>query len=222
MHTSQRIKATLTSFVALTAFLPVSACDLANNYTKVDRSTNSEMQDFRDGLAPREAMVASDESSGVPELESYVAEDLANAKAVPLVSISVNQSIPLREALFELAKQADYDIELDPRISGSVIFTARNKPFDEVIDRLCEISGLRYKIVGDSLRVELDTPYSKNYQIDYLSFIRKTSSNMKTDVSVASSSGGTGGGVGGAPRPGSAATQLLSDADMTGGSIDGY
>lgn len=188
-------KTVLTSLAALTVFLPVSACDLANNFTKMDRSTNSEFQDFRDGLAPREAgLTDSGVATDVPELEPYVADDSNSTKSMPLVSLSINQSIPLREALFELAKQADFDIELDPRISGSIIFTARNKPMDEVIDRICEISGLRYKFDGNSIRIEIDSPYSKNYKIDYLSFVRKNSSSVKTDVSVASSGETTTGG----------------------------
>ncbi len=190
-------KTALTSLAALTVFLPMSACDLANNFTKVDRTTNSEIQDYRDALAPREAAMADAQAvaSDVPELATYVAEDSKTLKSYPLVSLSINQSIPLREALFELAKQANYDVELDPRINGSVIFTARNKPLDAVIDRICEISGLRYKFDESTLRIELDTPYSKNYKIDYLSFVRKNSSNVKTDVSVASSGeAGVGGG----------------------------
>ncbi len=182
-------KTALTSLTALTVFLPISACDLANNFTKADRSTNSEIQDYRDALAPREATsdAAPAVASDVPELTSYVAEDSKALKSYPLVSLSINQSIPLREALFELAKQGNYDVELDPRISGSVIFTARNKPLDEVIDRICEISGLRYKFDQNTLRIELDTPYSKTYKIDYLSFVRKNASNIKTDASVSSS-----------------------------------
>ena len=183
-------KTALTSLAALTVFLPVSACDLANNFTKADRTTHSEIQDYRDALSPREAGLgdaAQVDGSGVPELQSYVAEDSKTLKSMPLVSLSINQSIPLREALFELAKQANYDVELDPRINGSVIFTARNKPLDQVIDRICEISGLRYKFDESTLRIEIDTPYSKNYKIDYLSFVRKNTSNVKTDVSVASS-----------------------------------
>ncbi len=181
-------KAVFTSLVALTAFLPMSACDLANNFTKIDRSTHSELQDYRDAMAPRE--VASDEmdaGTGIPEVEAYVADNGQNMKSAPLVSLSINQSIPLREALFELAKQADYDVELDPRISGSVIFTARNRPFDEVIERICEISGLRYKFDDSTLRIEIDSPYSKNYKIDYLSFVRSNESSVKTDVSITSS-----------------------------------
>ena len=191
-------KLSFTSLAALTIFLPVSACDLATNLTKIDRTTNSEFQDYRDALAPRQADMENSAmmASNGPELEDYVADDVVNAKPMPLVSIAINQSIPLREALFELAKQADYDVELDPRIKGSIIFTARNRPFDEVIDKICEISGLRYKLDDTSMRIELDTPYSQNYKVDYLSFVRKNQSNVKTDVSVASGSGESG-GVGG-------------------------
>ncbi|HNS44637.1 MAG TPA: secretin N-terminal domain-containing protein [Alphaproteobacteria bacterium] len=188
---------------------------MANNHLKIDRSTNSEVQDYRDALAPREADYGAQSVAGdIPELQPYVSEDVENMPAMPLVSISINQSIPLREALFELAKQADYDIELDPRIQGSVIFTARNKPLDVVIDRICEISGLRYKFDGSTLRVELDTPYSKNYKIDYLSFVRKNSSSMKTDVSVASSSGSGGGASGGVGGGSSFTVTTDSDADF--------
>lgn len=182
-------KASFTSLVAVSAFLPMSACDLANNFTKIDRATNSEFQDYRDAMAPREATVDSSGVNGtaIPELETYVSDDSQNLKSSPLVSLSINQSIPLREALFELVKQADYDVELDPRISGSIIFTARNRPFDEVIDRICEISGLRYKFDENTLRIEIDSPYSKTYKVDYLSFVRTNESSVKTDVSIASS-----------------------------------
>lgn len=197
---SFRHKTALTSLAALVVFLPMSACDLAKNQMKMDRSSNKEFQDFRDALAPRELEQSPSDNASVPDLAPYVVDDTVNAKARPLVSLSINQSIPLREALFELAKQADYDVELDPRISGSIIFTARNKPFDEVIDRICEISGLRYKFDGDTLRIEVDTPYSKNYKIDYLNFVRKNDSSINTDVSISASgdakaSGGSNFGV---------------------------
>lgn len=189
-------KTTLVSAVALTLMLPMSGCDLAENHLKIDRTTNSEVQDYRDALSPREAAFADDEKSSVaedgPELQEYVSDDTQSMKAMPLVSISVNQTIPLRDALFELAKQANFDVQLDPRITGSIIFTARNKPFDMVIDRICEIAGLRYKMEdGDTLRIELDTPYSKNYKLDYIAFVRSNKNNIKTKVGISGSGDST-------------------------------
>lgn len=176
----------------------LTGCDLARNQLKPDRSANAEIQDFRDVLAPRipkaddlawssDADADADKNS-IPALQPYVAQPADNMKPMPLVSISVNQTVPLRDALFELAEQAEYDIELDPRISGSIIFTAREKPLDVVVKRISEIAGLRYKFDDDSLRMELDTPYHETYKIDYLSYIRSNNSSVRNNVAIVSGS----------------------------------
>lgn len=170
------------------AMFVLGGCDLARNQTKMDRSANLEFQDYRDAMAPREEMVEK-EDNGIPDLQSYVASSSDSLKPMPLVSVAVNQTVPLRDIMFELATQAEYDIELDPRIKGSIIFTAKNKPFDVVVERIAEIAGLRYKFEDDTLRVELDTPYSKNYKIDYLPFVRKSKSEVSTNVSVVTGDG---------------------------------
>ncbi len=180
---------TFFSFV-LFAFM-LSSCDLASNYTKTDRASNMEFQDFRDGLAERLPEV---EDSGlakgeIPDIQPYVSMTPENIHSMPLVSVSVNQSVPLRDVLYELAQQADYDLELDPNIRGSIIFTARNKPLDVVVDRIANVAGLRYKFGDQFLRVELDTPYIKTYKIDYLSFIRSNTGSVSTSVSVVSGEG---------------------------------
>ncbi len=172
----------------------LSGCDLAKNNLKPDRAANLEMQDFRDGLAPRLPEVDDDSeggalSSSIPSLQPYIAQGSQNMKSMPLVSIAVNQTIPLRDVLFELAEQADYDLELDPRIRGSIIFTARNRPFDQVIARISDVSGLRYRFDDEVLRVELDTPYNKTYKIDYLSYVRSNKGSVRNDIAVVSGDG---------------------------------
>ncbi|QQG37443.1 MAG: type II and III secretion system family protein [Micavibrio aeruginosavorus] len=181
--------------LSLAVAVSVTGCDLMDNQLKTDRSAHLDFQDYRDALAPRspEEDAASDDGSAIPDFQNYVATPTENIKPMPLVSISVNQTVPLRDVLYELAKQADYDIELDPRISGSVIFTARERPFDLVIKRISEIAGLRYKFEEDIVRVELDLPYQKSYKLDYLSYIRKNTSSIKNDVAVVTGDGaGTG------------------------------
>lgn len=180
------------------AALFLSSCDLAANYQKPDRAANMEIQDFRDGLTERLPEVdekTEQKQAAIPALQPYVSTQTSGIKPMPLVSVSVNQSVPVRDILFELAEQADYDIELDPNIKGSIIFTARNRPFDEVVGRIADIAGLRYKFKNDSLRVELDTPYNKTYKLDYLSYLRKNSSSVSTNVSVVSGDGADTGSV---------------------------
>ena len=185
------------AFFAVAVML--AGCDLAKNQLKLDRSGNKEMQDYRDAMAsrlPQQTADKSAENSGnIPSLQPYVAPPSDNMKAMPLVSISINQTVPLRDALFELAKQVNYDIELDPRITGSIIFTAREQPLDLVIQRICDIAGLRYKFDNGVLRVQTDTPYHETYKIDYLSYIRKNSSSISNNISLAQAAGGGSGGA---------------------------
>jgi len=185
------------AFILCLSSMSLSACDLAANQTKIDRASNMEFQDFRDGLAERLPEVEETADNGgqgsIPDLEPYVTMTSAGIQAMPLVSVSVNQSVPLRDILYELAEQAEYDIELDPNIRGSIIFTARNKPFDLVIKRISSIAGLRYKFEDDFLRVELDKPYLKTYKIDYLSFIRTNQGSVSNNVSVVSGEGADSG-----------------------------
>lgn len=177
--------------VILISLFVLSSCDLAKNYTKTDRAASADVQDFRDAMAERlpEADDENDKVSSIPQLQPYVSMTPAEMKTMPLVSISVNQSVPLRDILYELAEQANYDIELDPNIRGSIIFTARNKPFDVVVRRISSIAGLRYKFEESFLRVELDRPYLKTYKIDYLSLIRTNQGSVNTSVSVVSEEG---------------------------------
>lgn len=176
----------------------LGSCDLASNFAKADREGEMEMQDFRDGMASRvespidETEEAKDRAS-IPELQPYISQSDAKMKSMPLVSVSVNQSVPVRDILFELAQQANYDIELDPRIRGSIIFTARDRPFDQVVGRIADIAGLRYNFDNDVLRVELDKPYNELYKIDYISYIRKSKSGINNNVAVVTGDGvGTG------------------------------
>jgi general secretion pathway protein D len=191
-NTKNRRMALILPFLALVA-LTTASCDMARNQLKADRAAGMETQDFRDGLAPRlpdiEDDASSSDSAGIPELQPYISSGAEDMKPMPLVSISVNQSVPVRDVLFELAQQADYDLELDPRITGSIIFTARQRPFDEVVQRIAETAGLRYKFNNDVLRVELDTPYNKVYKIDYLSYIRSNTGNVRNNVGVVQGQG---------------------------------
>ncbi len=172
------------------AFL-LSGCDSLENLSRTDREGNLEKQDYRDALAARDNFEndeagASAGGSGVPELRPYVAHNYKAQRHYPLVSVSVNRSVPIRDVFYQLAEQAEVDLELDPSIRGSMIFTARQRPFDQVIERICDLAGLRYQLQDNVLRVERDTPYNEVYKLDYLSFIRSNSSSIETSVSVVS------------------------------------
>lgn len=185
---SKRVRQTLLCGLLI---LPLAGCDMTMNTLKADRGHDMEIQDYRDAMAPRQADAedASESGNAIPSFQPYVSETIAGAKPSPLVSISVNQNVPLRDVLYQLAEQADYDLELDPAIHGAIIFTARERPFDQVIERIADIAGLRYKFNDDVLRVEVDTPYNKTYKIDYLNYIRSNTGSVRNNVAVVSGDG---------------------------------
>ena len=175
--------------VTLATVLAVAlgSCALSRNQLATDRSGDLERDDFRRMLAARP--LPEEAKAPIPELESVVAMPDTLKNKMPIVSVSVNQTVPLRDVMFELAQQAKIDIELDPQIRGSVIFTARQRPFDEVIGRICAMAGLRWYFDRDVLRVELDRPYLRTYKMDYLNVSRAIESKINTNISVVSGEG---------------------------------
>lgn len=85
-----------------------------------------------------------------------------------IISFSVTEQVPLKDVLTELGRVANIDVDLDPNISGGVIINAKNRPLKEVIDRIATLGALRYSYVNGVLHFERDTPYMKNYYVDYL------------------------------------------------------
>lgn len=194
---SQRFTSLIKICLFSICLLPaLAACDMAHNYTQIDRDAEADMQDYRDAMASRIEEETADKKDGarkggasIPSLQSYIAEPAETTRSMPLVSVSVNQTVPVKDILYELARQTDFDIELDPSISGSIIFSARQRPLDEVIERISKIAGLRYNFKNDVLRVEVDRPYNKTYKIDYLSYVRSNKGEIRNNVAVVSGDG---------------------------------
>lgn len=85
-----------------------------------------------------------------------------------LISFSVTNKIPLQDVIIELAKSAKLDLDLDPTIDGGVIVSAKNRPLTEIMDRVCDMGNLRYTIENNTMHVEKDLPFAKNYLVDFL------------------------------------------------------
>jgi MSHA type pilus biogenesis protein MshL len=194
--------------LALTVFLALTGCaetgldeflagDPIDRKMKLSREDYDDFYDWKDGK----------NSDSKPKASS-LAPELAPVLAAPrppkigetkLVSLAVTDDVPLKDVLIELSKLADVDLELDANINGGIAFRAKNRPFSEVIDRISDLAGLRYKYAGGVLRVERDLPYIQNYPLDFLNMVRSSNSsmNISTDILALSGTGEGGGGAGG-------------------------
>jgi MSHA type pilus biogenesis protein MshL len=212
----KRFSGTMLSFPNITHFAAVmlfamclSACQDTGfeRFTKgdpIDRELGLKREDYRDLYDQKTKPIAADSThlsgaSKVPEMASVLAAPRPpKVGETKLVSIAVTDDVPLKDVLIELSKLADVDLEMDANIEGGVTFRAKDRPFSEVIERISDLAGLRYKYAGGVLRVERDLPYIQNYPIDFLNIVRSSVSNnsITTDVLSISSSaaGGQGGG----------------------------
>jgi MSHA biogenesis protein MshL len=90
-----------------------------------------------------------------------------------LVSVSLAENVPVREAIIMLATRLNMDYDLDPRISGGISMRANERPFSEVIERIADLAGLRFRIEQNRLRVELDEPFHRNYPLGTINLLRR-------------------------------------------------
>jgi MSHA type pilus biogenesis protein MshL len=100
------------------------------------------------------------------------------------VSIIITEEVPIKDALIELAQQSNINLQMDSKVTERIIYSAHNQPYIKVINDICEMVGLRYKIQGQSVRIEIDTPYTINYKIPFLNINRVSENRISiaTDV----------------------------------------
>lgn len=166
---------------------------------KIDPSGNLSRNDYR---ALRDRPVAAeyarqppqhDDGPPIPDMVSTMAAPALAPQDATLVSLSVTDAVPLRDVLIELARKAQVGLELDPRVKGGVIFSAHNQPLRQVLERLCDLAGLRYTLTANALQVAPDEPYSRDYTLDYLNMSRKSESEVALATNVFDADvGGTG------------------------------
>lgn len=202
--------------LALAALLlALAGCNAAERYTYFDRDAKLQRDDFRELLQPAPQPPPQPGAPPIPDMQPVVSMPAPAMvpEAVRMVSISTDETVPLREVLYELARQADVDLELDPRIEGSIIFNSRRRPFDEVVRRISDLAGLRHSFDDGVLRVELDEPYFLSYRINQLNLLRRATSQVETSVSVSGISGDEGGRTSGASGGNSSESNVSGESD---------
>lgn len=80
--------------------------------------------------------------------------------------------VPAREILFALARDAQVNLDIHAGIQGNVTLNALNQTLPQILERIARQVDMRYELERDVLSVMPDTPYLKNYKIDYMDMSR--------------------------------------------------
>ena len=110
------------------------------------------------------------------------------APRVDTYTVVVND-VPVKELLFQLARDAELNIDIHPGIAGTVTLNAVNQTLPQILDRLAKQVDLRYQLDGPNLVLSPDLPYWRNYPVNYLNMERESEAEVKVATEIATTGG---------------------------------
>lgn len=103
---------------------------------------------------------------------------------VPTYTVVVND-VPVKDLLFSIARDTQYNIDLHPGIAGRVSLNAVQEPLPAILDRIARQANLRYEMNGRTVSIMPDTPYLKTYKMNYVNLSRNTASSIGVASQIA-------------------------------------
>ena len=121
-----------------------------------------------------------------------------NSGKTETYSVVVN-NVKVQDLLFALARDAKLNVDIHPGIVGMVSLNAIDQTLPQLLTRIAKQVDMRFELDGPNLAVMPDTPYLKNYKIDYVNLARDVTGTVSTNTQISTSalstaSGAAGGG----------------------------
>jgi MSHA type pilus biogenesis protein MshL len=116
---------------------------------------------------------------------------------IPTYTVVVND-VAVKDLLFSIARDTQYNIDIHPGITGRVSLNAVDEPLPAILDRIARQASLRYVMEGKTISIQPDTPYLKTYKVNYVNLSRNTASSIGVASQIAATGSGTitpGGGT---------------------------
>ena len=87
--------------------------------------------------------------------------------------VAINE-VPVKELLFALARDAQINVDINPKIEGVVTINAIEQTLDQLLDRVARQVDLRYEFKNGNLLISPDEPFFRIYNVGYLNLSRET------------------------------------------------
>lgn len=173
-------------FVFLIASLCLTACQQARENRVRHHLSQDSLEDLKSPLAQPEPL-----HPPIFKPQSLPAAPQPTQAMKKRVSLTLTEATPIKEIFWELSRQTGVDLQLDPKIEGTLVFSTKNRSFLEVTSHLCYLANLRYQIIGSAIRIEADLPYARNYNIQFLNATRATQNRISIATDVFAANGGS-------------------------------
>ena len=107
---------------------------------------------------------------------------------------------PVREVLLAMARETRVNFDIHPGIEGTINLNAIDQTLKQILNRISRQVDMRWEMDGGTITVMPDTPYLKNYRVDYVNLARDVSETVGIATQVIS--GGVPGSSGAAASTG--------------------
>jgi general secretion pathway protein D len=128
-------------------------------------------------------------------------------------SVSV-VNVPVQELLFALARDARLNVDVHPGIQGTVTLNAIQQSLPQILERIAKQVDLRYEMRDSTLVVMPDTPFLRNYKVDYVNMARDASATVAIATQIQGGGGTAATGLTGAAPVGGLGQGNVSNTSL--------
>ena len=102
---------------------------------------------------------------------------------------------PVREVLQAMARETKINFDIHPGVEGTVNLNAIDQTLRQILTRIARQADIRWESDGTTITVMPDTPFLRNYRVDYVNMSRDVTESVGIATQVISGQvGGTAGG----------------------------
>jgi len=142
-------------------------------------------------LSPEQSLADSGESiASIPDLVTMEAINIDPSQFTLPKRYSVSAiDVPVGDLLFNLAKDAGMQLDLAANVQGNISINAIDQPLEPIMQRVVQQVGAIYEVVGNTIKVRLDQPFWKSYEIDYVNVVKHINDLTVMKMSVGNVAG---------------------------------
>jgi general secretion pathway protein D len=85
---------------------------------------------------------------------------------------------PVRDVLLAMARETKVNFDMHPGIEGTVNLNAIDQTLKQILNRIARQVDMRWEMEGQTITVMPDTPYLRNYRVDYVNMARDVSETV--------------------------------------------
>jgi len=100
------------------------------------------------------------------------------------VSLDITPTTSLESVFRKLTQALGIGFAWDPAIKSKIIYSAQEVPLGDALATICAQAALRFSLTDKVLRIEMDRPYFKSYDVRFLTIVRTNESNVSINTGM--------------------------------------